>query len=85
MTNKCTSSAGRFDGHSGAPEGYRWHRPMRHVGSHWMLPSGDYSLRITPATPGQQQTKQQQKNVPKRLAISMAVAVRWYNTACIAR
>jgi hypothetical protein len=33
--------------------------------------------------PGQQQTKQQQKNVPKGLAILMAAAVRWYNTAHI--
>jgi hypothetical protein len=53
MTIICTSFAGHFDGHSGAPEQYRWHRLMRHVqgysGSHWMLPSGDYSLRIAPA------------------------------------
>jgi hypothetical protein len=53
MTNKCTSSAGHFDGHGGALEQYRWHLPMRHVqnysGSHWTLPSGDYSLRIAPA------------------------------------
>ncbi len=33
--------------------------------------------------PGQQQTKQQQKNVPKRLAILMAKAVRRYNTTRI--
>jgi hypothetical protein len=50
MTKECTLSAGRFDGHSGAPEQYRWHCPMRHVQgysrSHWMLPLGDYSLRI---------------------------------------
>jgi hypothetical protein len=53
MTNKCTSSTGRFDGHSGAPEQYRRHCLMRHIqvysGSHWMLPLGDYSLRIAPA------------------------------------
>jgi hypothetical protein len=53
MTNECTSPTGHFDGHSGAPEQYRWHHPMRHVQgysrSHWTLPSGDYSLRITPA------------------------------------
>jgi hypothetical protein len=35
--------------------------------------------------PGQQQTKQRQKNVPKRLAILMAAAVRRYDTARIAR
>jgi hypothetical protein len=53
MTNKCTLFTSRFDGHDSAPEQYRWHRPMRHVQgysrSHWTLPSGDYSLRITPA------------------------------------
>ncbi len=52
MMNKCTSSAGRFDGHSGAPEQYRQHCLMGHVqgysGSHWTLPSGNYSLRIAP-------------------------------------
>jgi hypothetical protein len=52
MTNECTSSNGPFDGHNGVPERYRWHCLMRHVqgysGSHWMLPSGDYLLRITP-------------------------------------
>jgi hypothetical protein len=51
--NECTSSAVRFDGHSDAPEQYRWHRPMRHVqgysGSHWMPALGNYLLRITPA------------------------------------
>jgi hypothetical protein len=53
MMNEWTLSAGHFDGHGGAPEQYRWHRPMRHVkgysGSHWTLPSGNYLLRIAPA------------------------------------
>jgi hypothetical protein len=53
MTNKYTSSAGRFDGHSGAVEQYRRHCLMQHVqgysGSHWTLPLGNYLLRITPA------------------------------------
>jgi hypothetical protein len=53
MTKKCTSSTGRFDGNGGAPEQYRWDRLMRPVqgysGSHWMLPSGNYLLRIAPA------------------------------------
>ncbi len=35
--------------------------------------------------PGQQQTKRRQKYVPKRLAISMAAAVRRYNTVRIAQ
>jgi hypothetical protein len=53
MTNKCTLSAGRFDGHGSAPEQYRRHPPMWHVQgyseSHWMPPLGDYLLRIAPA------------------------------------
>jgi hypothetical protein len=53
VVNKCTSSAGHFDGHGGAPEQYRQHCPMWHVQgysvSHWMPASGNYSLRIAPA------------------------------------
>jgi hypothetical protein len=53
MTNKCTSSAGHFNGHGGALEQYRRHRLMWYAqgysGSHWTSPSGDYSLRIAPA------------------------------------
>ncbi len=52
MTNKCTSSASRFDGHGSAPERYRRHCPMQHVqgysGSHWTPPSGNYLLPIAP-------------------------------------
>jgi hypothetical protein len=53
MTNKCTSSAGRFDGHGSAPVQYKVHHPMQHVqgysGSHWMPTLGNYLLRIAPA------------------------------------
>jgi hypothetical protein len=53
MTNKCTSSAGRFDGHGGATVRYEAHHPMQHVqgysGSHWMPASGNYSLRTASA------------------------------------
>jgi hypothetical protein len=52
MTIKCTSCASRFDGHGNPPVGYKPHCLMQHVqgyiGSHWMLPLGNYSLRITP-------------------------------------
>jgi hypothetical protein len=52
MTNKCILSTGHFDGHGSTPEQYRRHCLMRHVqgysGSHWMLPLGDYLLRIAP-------------------------------------
>jgi hypothetical protein len=80
MTNKCTLSAGRFDGHGSAPERYKRHSPMQHVqgysGSHWMLASGNYSLRIAPAPPGQQANKQQTTNAPKKVVESMAMAMR---------
>jgi hypothetical protein len=53
MTNKCTSSAGHFNGHGDAPEQYIQYRLMRHVqgysGSHWMPALGKYLLRIAPA------------------------------------
>jgi hypothetical protein len=53
MMKECTSSTSCFDGLGSPPQQYRWHHLMRHVqgysGSHWMLPSGDYLLRIAPA------------------------------------
>jgi hypothetical protein len=53
MTNECTSSAGHFDGHIGAPVQYKAHYPMQHVQgyseSHWTPASGNYLLRIAPA------------------------------------
>jgi hypothetical protein len=42
-----------FDSHGGAPVQYKAHRLMKHgqgyTQSHWMPPSGDYSLHIAPA------------------------------------
>jgi hypothetical protein len=53
MTSKCTSVVANFEGLVDFPERYRRHRPMRHAQgyyrSHWMLASGNYSLRIAPA------------------------------------
>ncbi len=90
IINKCTSSAGHFDGHGSALEQYRQYCSMPHVqgysGSHWTLPWGNYSLHIAPvATPGQQANKQQSTNAPKKVAILMATVVRRYNTVCIAQ
>jgi hypothetical protein len=52
MKSKCTSIAARFEGLADVPEQYRRHCLMRHVqgylGSHWMPPSGNYSVRIAP-------------------------------------
>ncbi len=53
MMIECTSSASCFDGPGGVLEQYRQHHPMQYIQSysvsHWMLPSGNYSLRIAPA------------------------------------
>ncbi len=35
--------------------------------------------------PGQQANKQQSTNTPKKVAVFMAMAMRWYITACIAQ
>ncbi len=87
--SKYTSSAGRFDGHGGAPEQFRQHCPMHDQGypeSHWTPPSGNYSLCYVSQQPlGQQQIKQQWKNGPTLLAILMAAVVHPYNTARITR
>jgi hypothetical protein len=88
MASTCSSLIGHFDGHGDPPMQYKAHRPMQQVqgysGSHWMLPSGNYLLRITPAAARATADETMTKNVPKRLAILMAAAVRRYNTACIA-
>jgi hypothetical protein len=84
MTNKCTLSAGRFDGHGSAPEQFRWYRPMRHdqgySRSHWMPASSDYSLRITPAsarTTGKQTTINKYTNKAGRFDGHRDAAVRY--------
>ena len=56
------------------------HRLMQHVqgytGSHWMPPSGDYSLRIASAAARATANKTNMQNVSTMLAILMAVAMR---------
>jgi hypothetical protein len=53
MVSTCSSDIGHFDGHGSLPVQYKVHPPMQHVqgylGSHWMLLSGNYLLRIAPA------------------------------------
>jgi hypothetical protein len=53
MTSKCTFIVAHFEGLADVPEQYRRHCLMRHVqgysGSHCMLASGNYLLRIAPA------------------------------------
>ena len=89
MASTCSSIVGHFDGHGGPSVQYKAHRPMQHVqgysGSHWMPPSGNYSLCITPGPPGQQANKQQSTNIPTKLSILMAMAMCRYITAHIAR
>jgi hypothetical protein len=83
-----TTIATRFDGHNDAPVQCRVHCLMEGVQgftrSHWTPPSGEYSLRIIPADNGVARKKKTTKKAPYLLAISMAVVLRRYNTACIA-
>jgi len=53
--------------------------------SHWMLPSGDYSLRIAPADARATFNKRTKQIVPTLLAVLMAIGMRRYDTACISR
>jgi hypothetical protein len=89
VANKCTSAVDHFDGHGGAPVRYEVHRPMQHdqgfTGSHWTPPSGDYLLRIAPAAARATINTMIMQNVPTFLAVSMAIAMRRYYTAHIAR
>ena len=88
-TNKSTSIAGHFDSHGGAKVQYCVHLLMQHdqcyTRSHWMPPSGNYSLGITPAAPRATINTTIMQNVPTLLAVSMAIAMRHYYTARIAR
>jgi len=56
-----------------------------YTGSHWTPPSGDYSLRIASAAARATANKTKMQNVSTLLAISIAIAVRRYYTARIAR
>jgi hypothetical protein len=53
MVSTWSSNIGHFDGHGGLPVQYEAHCSLQHVqgysGNHWMLPSGNYLLRIAPA------------------------------------
>jgi hypothetical protein len=88
MAHKYTSVTGHFNGYVEALKQYMQHHPMQHVlgytGSHWMLPSGDYSVRIAPVATRATANKTSMKNVPTFLVVSMAVVVRQYNTMHIA-
>jgi hypothetical protein len=87
MASTSSSVVGHFDGHDGPPAQYEAHCPMQHFQgysrSHWTPPSSDYSLRIAPVAARATAKEMMTKNVPKRLAILMAAAVCWYNTAHI--
>jgi hypothetical protein len=89
MASTCSSIVGHFNGHGSPPVQYEAHCPMQHVqgysGSHWMPALGDYLLCIAPWLPGQQANKQQSTNTPTKLAILMAMAMRRYVTARIAK
>ena len=87
--NKCTSVAGHFDGHGGAPVRYGAHLPMQHdqgfTKSHWMPPSGNYSLHFTQAAARATINSMMMQHVPTLLAVLMAIAMRRYYNARIAQ
>ena len=90
--NKCTSVTGHFDDHGSAPVPYEAHHPMQHdqgfPGSHWMPPSGNYSLRIAQTAARATINSMMMQHVPTLLvvlmAVLMAIAMRGYYIACIA-
>jgi len=88
-TSKCVSIAGHFDGHAEVLKQSTWHCPMQHVqgssGSHWTLPSGNYSFRIALAAAMATYNKTTMQNVPSLLAVSMALVTQRYYTSHIAR
>ena len=85
---KCTSVAGHFDGLADTPVLHQAHRPMEGVQGfirrHRNLSSGDYLLRFAPAAAMVSIKKTTTKSAPTLLAVSMALVVRWYDTAHIA-
>jgi hypothetical protein len=80
--NECTSVAGHFDGHDGAPVRYEAHRPMQYdqgfTGSNWTPPSGDYSLRIAPSATRAAINSTTMQHALTLLAILMAIVMRPY-------
>ena len=84
VTSECASVTGHFDGHAEALKQSTWHCLMQdvqsYIGSHWMLPSGDHSLRITPAAAMATINKTTMQNVPSLLAILMVIAMLRYYT-----
>ena len=85
----CTSVAGHFNGHAEALKQSTWHCPIQHVQgyneSHWMRPSGNYSLRIAPAAARATANKTKMQYVPTLMVILMAITMWRYYTARIAQ
>jgi len=86
-TSKCVSVSGHFNGHAEALKRSTWHCPIQHVqgyiGSHWTLPSGNYTLCIALAATMVTINKTTMQNIPSLLAVSMAIAMQRYYTARI--
>jgi hypothetical protein len=88
-TNECTSIAGHFDGHAEALKQSMRHCPMEDVQGHIRATRRCHRATTRsvslPQTPGRQSTTQQWLNTPTLRAVSMAIAMRRYDTARIAR
>jgi len=80
VANESPSSADHVDGHGEALKRYMRHRPMQHgqgyTGSHWTLPSGDYSLRIALAAARATANKTTIYYVPTLMAILVVIVMQ---------
>jgi len=61
------------------------HHDQGFAGSHWTPPLGNYSLSTAPVATRATANEATMQHVHTLLAISMAVAMQRYDTACIAR
>jgi hypothetical protein len=81
------SSVGHVDSHGSAPVQYGVNPLMQHVqgytGSHWLPPSGNYSLRIALVAAKATANETKMKNAPSLLAVPMAAVLRRYDTGHI--
>ncbi len=87
--NECTSAAGHFDGHGGAPVRCEVHWLMQHDqgfnGNHWTPQSSNYLLRITPSAARATINLMMMQHVLTLLVVLLAIAMRQYYTVHIAR
>jgi hypothetical protein len=89
MMNECAYAAGHFNGHADPLKQWTWHCPMQQSRATLDAPGSRHratTCSVLPQQPpGQQANKQQSTNTPKKVALVMVMAMRWYVTARIAQ